>query len=68
MEVGISKGSVHTIIRDHTGMRKVAAGWVPHHLTSVKIECHLGIATDLLSRFTEEGNDFLSRIVAIDET
>ena len=57
-EVSISKGSVHTIIRDHLEMRKVAA-----HLTSDQIELRLEIATDLL-----EGNDFLSRIVAIDET
>ena len=42
---------------------KVAA-----HLTSDQIERRLEIATDLLSRFTEEGNNFLSRIVAIDET
>ena len=48
-------------------MRKVAARLVPHHLTSDLIERRLKIATDLLSRFTEEGNDFLSRIVAIDE-
>ena len=31
-EVCISKGSVLTIIQDHLGMKKVAAGWVPHHL------------------------------------
>ena len=61
-EVGISKGSVHTIIRDHLEMRKVSA-----HLTSDQIERRLEIATDQLSRFTEETNDFLSRIVANDE-
>ena len=49
-------------------MRKVAARWVPLHLTSNQIERRLEIATDLLSRFTEEGNDFLSRIVTIDKT
>ena len=67
-DVGFSKGSVHTIIRDHLGKRKVAARWVPHHLTSDQIERRLVIATDLLSRFTEVGYDFLSRIVAIPET
>ena len=41
-EVSISKGSVHTIIRDHLEMRKVAA-----HLTSDQIELRLEIATDL---------------------
>ena len=58
-EVGISKGSVPSIIRDHIGMRKVAAPLVPHHLTLNQIEHCLEITTDLLSRFTEKGNDFL---------
>ena len=49
-------------------MRKVAARWVPHYLTSEQAEHRLEIATDLLSRFSEEGNKFLSRIVTIDET
>ena len=40
-------------------MRKVAARWVSHHLTSGQIERRLEIATDLFLRFTEEGNDFL---------
>ena len=43
-EVGISKGSVHTIICDHHGMRKVAARWVSHHLKLDQIECRLEIA------------------------
>ena len=49
-------------------MWKVAARWVPHHLTSDQIERRLVIATDLLLRFTEGGYDFLFRIVAIPET
>ena len=36
--------------------------------TCDEIERRLEIATDLLSRFTDEGNEFLSRIVAVDET
>ena len=49
-------------------MRKVSARWMPHRLTSDQAEHHLEVATHLLSRFDSEGQDFLSIIVAIDET
>ena len=67
-ELEISVGSVHTILRNHLKMRKVSARWVPHRLTSDQAERRLEVATHLLSRFDSEGQDFLSRIVAIDET
>lgn len=37
-------------------------------MTSEQAERRLNIATNHLSRFSKEGRDFLSRIVAIDET
>ena len=49
-------------------MRKVSARWVPHRLTSDQAERHLEVATHHLSWFDLEGQDFLSRIVAIDKT
>lgn len=55
-ELEISVGSVHTTLRNYLKMRKVLAGWVPHRLTSDQVERRL------------EGQDFLSRFVAIDET
>ena len=67
-ELEISVGSVHTFLRNHLKMRKVSARWVPHRLTSDQAERRLEVATHLLSRFDSEGQDFLSRIVAIDET
>ncbi len=67
-DIDISVGSVHSIIRNRLGMKKVSSRWVPHQLTSAKIERRRNVATDLLSRFEEEGNDFISKIVAIDET
>ena len=41
---------------------------MPHRLTSDQAEHLLEVATHLLSQFDSEGQDFLSRIVAIDET
>ena len=49
-------------------MRNVSARRVPHRLTSDQAERRLEVAIHLLSRFDSEGQDFLSRIVAIDET
>ena len=66
MEKGV--GSIHTIIRNRLGIRKVSARWVPHHLTSDQAERCLDVATANLSRFNTVGENFLSRIVAIDET
>ena len=67
-ELEISVGSVNTILHNHLKMRKVSARWVPHRLTSDHEECRWEVATHLLSRFDSEGQDFLSRIDAIDET
>ena len=67
-ELEISVGSVHTILRNHLKMIKVSARWVPHRLTSDQAERRLEVAIHLLSRFDSEGQDFLLRIVAIDET
>ena len=49
-------------------MRKGSARWVPHRLTSDQAERRFEVATHLRSRFDSEGQDVLSRIVAIDET
>ena len=67
-ELDISVGSVHSILRNRLKMRKVSARWVPHRLTLDQVERRLEVATNLRSRFDSEGQDFLSRIVAIDET
>ena len=39
-----------------------------HHLSSEQADHRLKVATDLFSRFRENGNEFLSRTVAIDKT
>ena len=67
-ELEISVGSVHIILHNHLKMRKVSARWVPNRLMSDQAECCLEVAIHLLARFDSEGQDFLSRIVAIDET
>ena len=67
-ELETSVGSVYTILHNHLKMRKVSARWVPHRLSSDQAECCFEVATYLISQFDLEGQDFLSRIVAIDKT
>ena len=67
-EVGVSRGSAHTILTSDLNMRRIAARWVPHCLYDDQKTDHMDIAKTLLKRYIKEGESFLNRIVAIDET
>lgn len=67
-EVGVSHSSVYRILTERLGMKKISARWVPHCLTKEQIEDRLRVAQNLLERYEKEGESFISRIVAIDET
>lgn len=67
-EVGISYGSVQSIITDQLGFRKISARWVPRLLTGNQKQVRSEIAERLLNRFQREGEAFLQRIVTCDET
>ena len=67
-EVGISSSSVHLILTDKLHKRKVAAKWIPHVLTPEQLGSRMRICAAHLRRFRREGNNFLHRIVAGDET
>ena len=56
--------SLHDILR----YRKLAARWIPHEISEVQQWHRYAVAQALLDRYQREGNDFLERIVAIDET
>ena len=60
--------SVYRIITNNLKMREVAARWVPRHLNDEQKACHQRIAEELLHRYQTEGEEFLKRIVALDET
>lgn len=66
--VGISHGSAHTILTRHLKMRRVAARWVPHYLTRAQMTDRVETAKTHLNRLENDGDQFLNRIVAIDET
>jgi len=48
--------------------RKVAAKWVPHQLSQEQKAARTRVAEEMLRRYEAEGEQFLNRTVAIDET
>ena len=64
----ISPTSVFRIFTNDLQKRKICARWVPHCLTAERKQKRLEIATLPRQRYNVEGQEFLYRIVAIDET
>ena len=67
-ETGICHSSVHTILTERLGMRKIAARWVPHFLSKAEKEQRVEICSEHLHKYTIKGENMLKRIVATDET
>jgi len=65
---GISPTSVFRILTKDLQKRKICVQWAPHCLTAEQEPKGLEIATLLKQKFNVEGQAFLYRIVAIDET
>ena len=67
-EEGVCHKTVLHILHDILGYRKIAAHWVSHTLSEVQQWQRYATAQDLLNRYQKEGDDFLGRIVTLDET
>ena len=65
--LGISHGSVSTILHDLLGMRKLTARWVPKSLSDEQMATRASVCSFLLKRFRSK-DDFLLRLVTVDET
>ena len=52
----------------HSGYCKLAACWMPHETSKVQQRHRYAVAQVLLDRYQRESDDFLGRIVAVDET
>jgi len=64
----ISRSLLHEIVSDELRFRKLCARWLPKMLTEEhKLKRHAS-ALDFLTRYSEEGDNFLSRLVTWDET
>ena len=65
--LGISHGSVSTILHDRLGMRKLTARWVPKSLSDEQMATRASVCSALLKRFRSK-DDFLLCLVTVDET
>ena len=64
----ISHGSVSTLLHDRLGMRKQTAHWVPKSFSDEQMATRASVCSTLLKRFSSKEDDFLSRLVTVDET
>ena len=65
--LGISNGSVSTILHDRLGMHKLTAGWVPKSVSDEQMATRASVCSALLKRFRSK-DDFLLLLVTVDET
>ena len=65
--LGISHGSVSTILHDRLGVRKLTARWVPKALSDEQMAIRASVCSALLKRFRSK-DDFLLRLVTVYET
>jgi len=64
---GISRASAYCILTERLPKRRTAARWVLHDLNEEQ-KCRHSEIVQLLQRFRGEGNEFLQKVVATDET
>ena len=67
-QLGISREQVRSIIHEDLDMRKLSAKWVPKCLNADQKRQRCQSSQQLLEFFWHNPNDFLSRLVTMDET
>ena len=66
--VGIAPSSIHHILTNILGKRKIVAKWIPHLLSEEQRQARRIICSSHFWRHRREGDGFLQRIIACDET
>ena len=64
----VSKTTIHEAVTEKLGYRKLCARWVPKILTDDHKTKRMGSALKFLTRYAQEGNEFLDYIVTEDKT
>jgi len=64
----MSKTTIHETVTEELGYRKLCARWVPKMLTDDHKMKRMGSALKFLTRYAQEGDEFLGSIVTGDET
>lgn len=67
-KLGISIGSVKSILHDDLKMRKVSSRWVPRMLTDEHNSVRVAICQQMLTRDAAMNGAFFSSVVTMDET
>jgi len=67
-QLGISRERIESIIHEDLDMRKLSAKWVPKCLKADQKCQRCQSSEQRLACFRRDPNDFLSRLVAMDET
>ena len=65
---GVCHNTMFHIMQNILGCRNIAARWIPHEISDLQQWHRYAVAQDLLDRYQREGDEFLGRIVAMDET
>ena len=66
-EVGISTGSVHSILTDVLAMQRVSAKFVPKLLTMEQKQLHVEVSQDMLD-YANRDPEFLNIVITGDES
>ena len=66
--IGISEGSVQTILKKRLALRKVCARWVPHLLTEEQKTQRLKCAREILKTYKGCNSRIISNLLTGDET
>ena len=64
----VSKTTIHEAVTDELGYRKLCARWVPKMLTDDHKTKRMGSALKFLTRYAQEGDEFMESIANGDET
>lgn len=65
---GISEGTVHTILHERLGRRKICSRWVPHLLNTAQQAERVELAQSLLNKMRRWGSVGMKCVVTGDET
>lgn len=67
-DLGVSCSTVHRVLTQDLSMSKVSARWVPRLLKDSEKQRRVACSTEFLRRFEREGEQFLDKIITVDET
>jgi histone-lysine N-methyltransferase SETMAR len=67
-ELQVSVSTAFKILTEKLGRRKICAKWIPHNLSEEQTASRMSLSSLHLRRYRREGDSFLQRIVAGDET